>query len=183
VHFKNATLIYVLGTLSNDYKIPIGLETSSTEEYKAKLDIDVNRGTLRDLLDSITQQEPAYRWEIMDGTINFTPMSDRYGFLATLLDTSINSFAPTKGLDKLEVRNRIFQLPEVKDLMTLHSVRVSRFSDSPSDQRINISNEVDLSISNTNVRGILNKVVRESDYKIWVVDMTGRNKDELIISF
>jgi hypothetical protein len=183
VHLTQATLLYVLETLAVEHRIPVGLERSSTEVYKAKFNIDVKEGTLRDVLDSITQQEQDYRWEVRDGVINFTPIRDRYGFVVTLLDTCISRFAPAGGIDKFDIRNNILQLPEVSNLMASNRVGISRFTDYPYHRGVYANDKVDLSISNTNVRGILNKVVRDSEHKIWVVEMAGNNKNQLIISF
>jgi hypothetical protein len=183
VQVKQATLLYVLDTLAIDHKIPVGLEMPSTEAYKDKLEINVEDGTLRDVLDSITQQQSAYQWEIRDGVINFMPTHDRYNFIAALLDKNIQQFSPDKGLDKFALRNEILQLTEIRELMSSNSVKIAMFTDSPNTQRMPVSNRADLRTSDATIRQILNKVVRESDYKIWVVDMTGRRKDELIISF
>jgi hypothetical protein len=183
VHLTQATLIYTLDTLAIDHKIPVGLEKSSTETYKAKFDIDIEGGTVRDVLESIARQEPAYQWEVRDGVINFTPTCDRYRFVVTLLDTPISSFAPAQGVDKFDIRNSILQLPEVNSLMASNGIGIPILTDYPYQQSTHASNAIDLSAFNTDVRGILNKVIRDSEYKIWVVEMSGKNKDKLLISF
>jgi len=184
VHVSRATLIYTLGTLARDYGIRIGLEKSSTHKDEKKIDIDVEGASLRDVLDSITRQEPAYRWELIDGVINFTPVQDRYGFVVSLLDTPVSRFALTKGSDKFDIRNRILELPEVRSLMTSQGIVVDRLSDDYSYSRsTDAGKRSDLSISNTNVRGVLNKVIRDSEYKTWVIELTGKNKESLLISF
>jgi len=181
VQVKEVDLRFVLERLALDHNIPIGLEMSSTEAYTSNLVIDVEKDTLRKILDSIIQQQSAYRWEIRDGVINFTPKRDRYEFVVAFLDLNINCFSSNKDSDEYHIRNNIFKLPEVKDLMDLKGVSPSRFPDSYTHTTPH--NGVDLSISNSTIKGILNKMARESNYKIWVVDMGGRNNDKLTISF
>jgi hypothetical protein len=45
------------------------------------------------------------------------------------------------------------------------------------------NDQLDLNISNTNVRGVLNKVIRDSERKTWVIELTGKNKKNLLIEF
>lgn len=183
VHFTDATLLYVLNKLAAIQGIPIGLEKSATEEYKAKLNIDVENGTLKEVLNAIIQQEPAYKWEVIDGVINFTPTAKRYSFVAILLDTSVNCFAPVKGISKFGIRDTITNLPEVRSLLTANNIGVERFMDYPYRESIYANSKVNLNMSNTTVRGILNKVVKDSEHKIWVVEMSGRHNGNLLISF
>jgi hypothetical protein len=183
VRVSNATLIYVLARLALDHRIRLGLEKSHTHKDEAKINIEIEGGTLREVLDSIVRQEPAYQWQMVDGVINFTPTHDRYEFVATLLNTPVSRFAPAKGIDTFEIRNCILELPEVRSLMASSGLGVDRLSDEPYPRSIYGDDKVDLSISNTNVRGVLNKVIRDSEYKTWVVEMSGNNKDKLIISF
>jgi hypothetical protein len=182
VNYANATLIYVLNKLAVEKRIPIGLEKSSAEKYEAKLNIDIKDGTLKDVLDAIAQQEPAYKWEVKDGVINFTPVNRRYDFVEKLLDTPVNHFAPRKGIGKFEIRDAILDLVEVQNLLTSCRTGIEKYY-YPSRRSIYSNDEVDLSISNTNVRGVLNKVARDSEHKIWVVEMYGDEKNKLLISF
>jgi hypothetical protein len=183
VHVSDATLIYVLATLAVDHRIPVGLEKSSAHKDEKKVNIDVEGATLREVLDSIARQEPAYRWEVIDGVINFTPAHDRHGFVMTLLDTPVSRFAPAKGIDKFQLRNTVLELPEVQSLMASNEIRIDRFSDYVDRRSIYADDEVDLSISKTNVRSVLNKVIRDSEHKMWVIELTGKNKENLLISF
>ncbi|MCI0557832.1 MAG: hypothetical protein MN733_05005, partial [Nitrososphaera sp.] len=179
IHVSQATLIYVIDTLAVRHGIPVGLEKFSTHKDEAKIDIDIEEGALREVLDSMVRQEPSYRWQVIDGVINFTPTHDRDGFVATFLDTPVNRFASGKGNDELDIRDRILKLSTVRRLMTSYGMGVDRLW----GRGVYAENEVDLSISNTNVRGVLNKVIRDSKYKTWVVELTGKNKENLLVSF
>ncbi|MEM4282842.1 MAG: hypothetical protein QXN89_04190 [Candidatus Woesearchaeota archaeon] len=182
IQVSQATFVYALAKLAGEYEIPIGLEKAATHKDERKIDLDFKETNLKEVLDSIVKQEPAYRWELTDGVINFIPAKDRHEFLAILLDTSINKYAPAEDSDRFDLRNRILELPEVRNLMTSQGIRVYMFSDEYSIFR-RISGRKNLSAFNTTVRGILNKVIRESEYKTWLVELTGRDMKELLISF
>ena len=185
VQITQGTLIYVLDTLAYNYGVPIGLEKSSTHKDEPNLDINIKDGSLKDVLDSIVQQYPVYRWEMKDGVINFTPVRDRYEFIAKLLDEPVSHYEPTKVDGKLEISNSILQLNEVINLMSAYGVKqLEGYEKYLYNNEVYEDNKVDLSVSNTNVRGVLNKIARDSKHKIWVVKLVNRNKrDKLILEF
>lgn len=182
LHLTNATLIYALSTLSVDHRVPIGLEYSAADKKGFTLNIEIKDGTLKDALDLIVEQEPAYRWEVRDGVINFVPVRAREPFFEKLLDTRISNFAPRKGLTIFDIRNLLVDLPEVRGLLEASNITVFRYGDYAYRPSI-YTKDVDLNISDTNVRGALNKIVRESEHKLWVLGWRTKKKDSLTISF
>ncbi len=183
IRLTNATLIYALGRLSVDHRIPIGIEYSPGDKKEPILNIDTSGGgTLRDVLNLIVEQMPIYRWEVRDGVINLIPNQSRDQFLEKLLSTHINSFAPKKGLTKFDIRNTLADLPEVNGLLEANKITVSKYGDYVYHPSI-YAKAVDLSISDTDVRAVLNKVVRDGEHKLWVVGWRDERKDSLTISF
>ena len=164
---ENETLITSLATLAVEYRVPIGLEVAFNHNDKTRLSFDVKNESLEKILDLICRQEPAYRWEVRDGVINLVPKSTDQ-FLSKLLDTHVSRFAPKKGLNKFELRNVVADLPEVKNFLYLNDVTVSRL-EYPTYPSVYSNEDLDLSISNTNVRGVLNKIIRDSEHKLWIV--------------
>jgi len=183
IRLTNATLIYALDTLAGDHRIPIGIESSSDDRKNLLLNIDTsNGGTLSDVLNSIVEQVPIYRWEVRDGVINIVPTQSRDQFLEKLLSTHINSFTPKTGITKFDTRNTLADLPEVHSLLEENKITVFKYGDYVYYPSI-YTKEVDLSISDTDVRGVLNKIVRDSEHKLWVVGWRDEKKDSLTISF
>lgn len=175
LHFKDETFVYVLSNLSVQHRIPIGLELALVPKDDAILNINVENAPLKRVLDLIAQQEPDYRWEVTDSVINFSPSRSRDSLLEQLLDTKVSRFAPKKGMDKYELRNAIAELPEVKAFLDSHNLTVFRLG--PPTYRSIYSNEaVDLSISSTNVRGVLNKIIKESEHTSWVLKRRGASQ-------
>ena len=169
---ENETLITCLATLAVEYRVPIGLEVAVNHDDKTRLSFDVKNESLKKILDLICRQEPAYRWEVKDGVIKFVPTQSTDQFLSQLLNTHISRFAPEKGLNKFELRNVVADLPEVKSFLYVNDVAVSRL-EYPTYRSVYSNGDLDLSISNTNVRGVLNKIVRDSEHKLWIMKRVG----------
>jgi len=148
--------------------VPIGFEVAFNHDDKARLSLDVKNESLKKILDLICQQESAYRWEVRDGVINFVPARSTDQFLSKLLDTHVSRFAPEKGLNKFELRNVVADLPEVKIFLYVNDLTVSSL-EYPTYPSVYSNGDLDLSISNTNMRGVLNKIIRDSEHKLWIM--------------
>ena len=165
LHWHKATLKLVVGMLSVEKNIPIGIEFSANEKDEPKLDIDVKNAPLIDVLNLIVKQEPGYVWEFRDGVINFTPVRDRDSFFESLLNTPIHTFLSPKGNNKFAIRDALLNLPEIKELIKASSVEAETLG-YPHRPSI-YANNVDLSDRSTNFRSLLNKIIRESEHNSW----------------
>jgi hypothetical protein len=157
----------VLGMSSVEKIIPIGIEFRGNEKNEPKLDIDVTKTPLVEVLNLIVQQEPAYVWEARDGVINFTPVQDRDPFFARLLNTSVRSFVSPKGNNKFAIRNALLELPEVKEVIKANGVAAEMLG-YPHKPSI-YANDADLSDTNTTLHSLLNKIIRESEHNSWIL--------------
>jgi hypothetical protein len=183
LHLRKESLILVLGTLSVDHRVPIGIEYSSADKNEAKISIDVEHATLRQVLDSIVQQEPVYRWEIVDGVINFVPTRERDPFFEALLSTPVAHFDPGKWTVIFAVRDAIGDIPEVKRLLNSQHKTVAKYSDYAMYPSIYTKKDVDLKVSNTTVRGVLNRIIRDSDHKGWSIGWQAGDKNVVSLRF
>ena len=183
LHLSKASVMDVLNVLSVEHRVPLGLEHSSADKYEPKLTIDVKKTALKEVLDLIVQQEPNYRWEVRDSVINFVPTQGKDQFLETLLRTRISRFAPKTGINKFELRNTLADLPEVRRVLEANRVTVLRVSDYAYYPSIYSNKEVDLSISETDVRGVLNKIARDSEHNLWVLGWRDKKKRTLALGF
>lgn len=180
IHLTNATLMLALSELAVEHRVPIGFEQVMGSRENPNEKIHVKRGTLKSILDSLVAQEPRYKWELRDGVINVTPVVGRDEFLALLLETKIAQFVPPKGTtDKFQLRDAILSLPEVKQLLQTKNVAVRPY-DYAYGRSIYFNDDVDLRISNTDVRAVLNHVAKETEHKIWFVERVGKEKELLV---
>lgn len=176
-------LSYALGVLAVKHRVPIGIERSPVDKNEPKLNLDVEKATLKEVLDSIVEQEPLYRWEIVDGVINFVPARDRDPFIEAFLNTPVAHFDPGKWTSIFQVRNAIGDVPEVKRMLEENRKTLFKYGDYVKFPSIYTKQGVDLSISNTTVRGVLNRVVRDSEHTSWSIGWVSGNKDALSIRF
>jgi hypothetical protein len=183
LHLKKDTLMYALSTLSVEHRVPIGIEYSRDDRNEPKLNLERDHATLKEVLDSIVKQEPLYRWEIADGVINLVPTKDRDPFIEALLNTRVAHFAPGKWSTIFQVRDAIGDIPEVKRLLESNQKTIFKYGDYAYSPSIYTKKNVDLSISDTNVRGVLNRMIRDSEHKEWSIGWRPGEKDVLSIRF
>jgi hypothetical protein len=189
LHMTKMTLLSALSTLSVDWRIPIGFEADFERDVsdfclainECKLNLDY-KGELKGALDLIIRQYPEYKWEFQDGVINFVSLNKRDPFLEKLLDTHIGSFTHKWGVDKFELRDSVLTLPEIKDLLGSENISVRKF-DYVNYRSIYTNDDIDLSATDTTVRTILNKIVRESEHKMWLIERLGKDKQYFMLSF
>jgi hypothetical protein len=182
LHIKQSTFLYALSTLSVDYRIPIGFEPALGHKARYHLNIDLENATLEDVLNELIGQETGYRWELRDGVINITPITSRDDLVEKLLNTPIPQFDQPKKLGKFQIRDAIVELPEVVALLKANGITASHYGYfyGPS---LHTNKRIDLSISGTDLRGVLNKVIRETEHNMWIVSRSGKNLSSLDLSF
>lgn len=181
LQLTNATLMYFLSTLSVDYEIPIGFEQSLVDNNEFKINLNIVNGTLKDVLNLVSNQVPNYRWKINDGVINFVPVENRDIFLEKLLDTHISKFAPEKGIKVYQLKKTIYDLPEIKFILESNNIEFVK-SEIFSKGLLNPV-DADICIENTNFRGVLNNLVKKGNSKFWKIERLSADKEYLKISF
>src|SRR5215213_2560201 len=174
---SDATFLLGLSILAVTHRIPIGFELSINAEDNINRQIHLKSGTLKSILDSLVAQEPRYKWELRDGVINITPKVGRDPFLAHFLDTRVGRFVPPPGTtDKFKLRDAVLNLPEVLQLLETSAVSVRPY-DYPYRGSIYSTDDVNLEISDTNVRGVLNHMAKQTEHKMWSLERVGEKKE------
>lgn len=181
LHVRRATLMLVVGMLSVEKDIPIGIEFSANEKNEPKLDIEVSKAPLVEVLNLIVQQEPAYIWELRDGVINFTPVKDRDPFFEKLLGAPVRKFLAPKGNDKFAIRDALLGIPEISELIKSNGLKPNTLG-YPYKRSI-YANDADLSDKHTNFRSLLNKVIRESEHNSWILKWSDKKDKTFELGF
>jgi len=179
MHIQNGTFLQALSTLAVDKRIPIGLVPCQPFQDEYNFNIDVSGASLKDILDQIVQQRSDYRWEARSGVINILPVKSKDELVDRFLDTRIRQFAPRKGLDQFGIRDAIINLPEVQTFLKLNKVTANR--DGYFYRPDRHPSQLDLSSEEVDVRQALNKVIRDSNYKMWIVSRSGAKLEYLHI--
>ena len=183
VQLNQATLRLAVGTLSAAHKVPVGVEYAVAHSDEHIINLDFKDGTAKEVLDSIVRQEPRYRWEMIDGVINFVPTCGRDPFIEAFLETPVDHFDPGKWTSIFQVRNAIGDIPEVKQMLAANHKTLYKSGDYVKRPSIYAKGDVDLSVSHTTVRGLLNRVIRESEHNFWSIGWARSDKDALSIRF
>jgi hypothetical protein len=173
LRLSNATLMHALSKLSVTHRVPIGIEYSAEDLNESKLVVE--GGSLLEILDSIVIQEPLYRWQFVDGVINFVPAGKRDPFIETLLNTFVSNYDPGKWTIKFQLRDAIGATPEVKKVLQSYKMELAKYRDYPYSDSIYTRKDVDLKLSNATVKQILNHIAKISEHKSWAI---GRRKGE-----
>lgn len=175
LHLNKVTLMHALSTLAVTHRVPIGIEYSPADRNEPKLVLEIQDGSVKEILNLIVRQEPLYHWQLVDGVVNFVPTAERDPFIETLLNTSVSDYDPGKWTVKFQLRDAIGDTPEVKKLLESNHMRLAKYADYASYPSVYTKKDVDLKMSNTTVREILNRIVKVSEHKSWAI---GRRNDE-----
>jgi len=178
--FASADFITVLDTLALKERLPIGLERSSKPSV-VKLDIHAADMTVRETLNVITEQDPNYQWRLCDGVINFSPVKDRSVILQNFLKTNVSDFSQRAGTSRFKLRDALFNAPEVSDFLKSNYVEGLKeyYAYKQSDYS---ADSLDLELKNKDVRSILNTIAKNTEFRIWVVELSQDGK-KLLVTF
>jgi hypothetical protein len=180
IDLADDTLLGALSKLAIDHRVPIGFEQAMDSRENINRHIYVQSGTLKTVLDSLVAQEPRYKWELRDGAINVTPIIGRDEFLARFLDTKLAQFEPpTQTTDKFKLRDAVLASPEVRKLLEANGVTVKPY-DYPYRRSIYSDDNVNLTMTNINVREILNNIAKRTEHKFWSLERVGEKRGLLL---
>jgi hypothetical protein len=172
----NGTLLQALSTLAVNNRVPIGFEPCLCSRDPGDLTVD-RTASLREILDLIVRQRPSYRWQAIDGVINFIPVAHRDEFVTKILELRVNKFDPGDWRNQFNLRDAIVALPEVQSALEADGVVASRngyFYRAPDK-----FTRAELKTSNVQVRQLLNSIIRETPYRMWIVSRSGPERKVL----
>lgn len=174
-----------LMTISDTYKVPIGLEVSSKDDLLNKrkaLTIHIADGTLRKFLDEVVKQNTLYTWEVRDGVINVFPKTPyRDKLLVEILRTRIHRFSVGNSTSRFNFRESLTKVSEVKNLLLTSGLQ---FENEVFSSRgiATLGRDFSLEVSDWSLADILNQVVKKSEAKYWVVRRNSNGKEYLLLN-
>ena len=179
------TINQALAEVAYKYNVPISLEAATNEDFSKskRVTVQVTKGKIADVLDTIVKQKPAYTWEASETSIRVFPRSEfRDPLLQTLLELRISRFVLPKRSAKLTFRQTLSGRPELKSLLAGYAVSSSIEVFSQHDIAP-FGNDFSLDVENATVRSILDKVITDSPTKYWFINRDGENRQYLMINF
>lgn len=184
--FKDITLLYVLDSIRQQYDIPIVFEVADSGYTMGNpidlntYDINLKAGKLSNILDSIIKQRPDYKWEVVDGVVNFIPIKNRNPFIEKLFNTKVKSFSLKSYTFSNEIDRKLEAIPEVAELLKLNKVTVNNiYFMSVMVGATYPEIEVNLNLSNVTFKEILDSIAKKCDANFWLVHLkTEQIKDK-----
>ena len=179
------TINQALAEVAYKYSVPISLEAATREDFltSKRVTVQVTKGKIADVLNSIVKQKTAYTWEVTETSIRVFPRSDfRDPLLQTLLELRIGRFVLPKRSAKLTFRQTLSGRPELKNLLADYAVSSSIEVFSPHDIAP-FGNDFSLEVENATVRSILDRITTDSPTKYWFINRDGENRQYLVINF
>lgn len=183
VSIKASNIHLALVDISDTYKVPVGLEVSPDDDLLKERGIVVrlDSGTLRDVLNAVAAQHPLYTWEIVDGVVNVFPKGGREPLLKALLETRMGNFHVGQGASRFTFRENLTKSPEVRGVLAAYGVK--------SNNEIFVSRDMkalglgaSLELWDVSVRAVLNRVIRDSETRYWLVNRDGPERQYLLLN-
>jgi hypothetical protein len=142
---------------------------------------------LEDVLNSIVGQMNNYKWEINDGVVNIFPIKGRDERYKRLLDVNIKNYNleienhnSKTGMAIFEIRNRIFELPEVIEFLNENKFYYSDYRESIDNHDRKLF--VEVNFSNLTFKELLNKItkIKRGGWILKTNDLFGTKEKEYI---
>jgi hypothetical protein len=183
IHIKARGIGALFSRLSLSYDIPIGLEIAGNDDPRAIYQLDLQNGTLAELLTQFAAEQNQYAREIKNGVVNVFPKNEyRDALLTELLNTEISSFAVKKRTSCWALSDALAATPEIKSILD-----ANRMTHSPGYVAgfyiPQLGKKFALTVSQMNLKSILDKVVKESPVaRIWIVSRNSSEEMLLTVS-
>ena len=169
----------ILGKLSKSYGVPIGLEKiapkAAASSGERRISVKVEKGTVRDILDSVIRADPRYEWKEVAGVINVLPRRARN----PILEVPVSSFK-ISDVNWMDVRQALQTTAEIKgglERMGLRERSVTTILGSGNNDLPKFS----LDMRDTTLRGILNEILKVKGYSFWIFSRYGSHNQYVSI--
>lgn len=158
-----------LGRLAEEFGVTVGFEAEPPLP-RPRVKVNLRDATLRDVLDAVVRDQPAYRWRQEGGFVDVYPA----GGGSPLLDTVVGRFQ-VSAAGWAEARDALLGLPEVQSGMS--AMRLSRREDergTHAGARARAGGEAfTLYLENAPVRRALHEIAKRSGSHLWVFRQYG----------
>ncbi len=184
VDLEASNIGLLLSRFSAQTKIPIGLEVSPYDDLSIVKTsrLKIKHATLRDALESIVKQNPLYTWKVQNEVVNVLPTeANRDELLRDVLETKLEKFSIQAGMRRFTLRQALSTNPAVESVLAQQNVRPVNQSFMSRDFAP-LGGDYVLEASNVSVSELLNKVIRDSQTKYWIVFRYGKQKQYFVLN-
>jgi hypothetical protein len=184
LRMQGKSLHLVLSSISDQNNLPIGFEVSLADDVAISktITIDIKDGTLEEVLNSIVNQYPIYSWEIRDHVINIFPReAHRDPVLKEVLETKLDKVSIDKETTRFTLRETLCKNDAVMKILNLNDV-ISANESLGSRDFGKLGHDFSFEASNVSIATILNRVIRESQTKYWILMRHGERRQYLVLN-
>ncbi len=169
-------------TALDDFALKCGVPTGIDLELPVKhrsISVNVSRGTVVDVLNTIVAQEPSYKWAKVNGVVNVMPEENPNN----MLDLRIASFH-VRNADSSGIHAAIVSLPEVKEWLEQNHLteRTPNYTDIIVGKNRYVMPRLSLDLHNMTLREISNRILTSRRFHSWVVARWGEKNQYLSIA-
>ena len=173
---KGESIDQVFDLLVSEYGIRVGMDLGDERiTPRREINLDSPETNLKHFLDSVIAKDPRYTWKLEGGVIHLWPVSERDALLATLLNTKISHFAIIGDVSRYAIYHDIMHLPEIRSKLAIAGVEPLTFRGPGSSTKL--GKDTFFNESNLTLRELLDKIVLNTDIKLWVISRWGKNSE------
>ncbi len=184
LQMKEKNIGLILSRFSDQNNIPIGFEVAVDDDLSItrSITVDVKDGTVEGVLNSIVQQNPVYTWEVRNNVVNVFPRErNRDLVLKEVLESRLDKVSIAKQTTRFSLRETLCKNETVMKILNLHDVTPDNESFMSRDFN-RLGRDFSFEASNVSVATVLNRVIRDSQTKYWVIMRFGKRKQYLVLN-
>jgi hypothetical protein len=173
-----------LKTVRQVYSVSTGFESDSADVDGVPVTLDLSGQDVGAVFDALARQRSVYVWSAQDGVYDLYPSSQA----ESLLRVSVAHFSVADATYR-EVQSALFNLPEVRDWLSQHHAARNGLINStaampPRDAPHAEPKKISLTLSNVQLRSILNQVISKFDVNQWfIAHVTANGQKYVSIDF
>ena len=174
----------LLSRLSEQYDLPIGFEVAIDDDLSItrRITIRMKDGTVQEVLDSIVNQNPTYKWEMRDDVINVFPRDrSRDILLKDILETRLEKISLDKQTTRFMLRQILCENAAVMKILNMNDVIPANETFTSRDFG-KVGRDFSFSASDVSIATVLNRVIRNSPTKYWIIMRFGDKKQYLVLN-
>jgi len=166
---KDTTLNLALQRVAREFDLAVGFESLPDSEAQPNINVNIEDGTLRDVLNSIIANDKRYFWTPFGQTIDVSPLAS---------DSLIKTIIPHYEIQRLNRRKAVDVLvnaPEIQSELQRRHIRRREFSNFYDST--NSLKTVSLDLKQATVREILNAIAEASHSRFWTFHIYGKQNE------
>ena len=143
-------------------QVPGGVAYLPKDQNELIFNTTLSNPTYRDVFNAIVAADPRYKWEVIDGTINFVPVNN----YPELLNTPISEFK-AEDAHNVQLLSALEQLPEVQQRAKELGFCTADCPGTTNVARLSSATLVTIHCANLTLRDVLNSIVRANGNAVW----------------